>query len=269
VSLRSFKRVAKGIVRAGSVRWHSVGRITRDLTALGVRSGAVLMVHSSLSSLGYVPGGPKGVIKALLTAIGCEGTLVMPTHTWDRPGRGDFRFDVRATPSCVGAITEVFRKMPGVLRSLHPTHSVAAFGPWASFITELHYAASTPCGPGTPYAKLLDAHGQILFLGTTFEQNTALHSLESIADVAYLLEDNDETFTVTDADGVTRPMQFRRHRRGPERRFQDTRALLEKGGAVRTGKVAESDSLLVESAPMAALILAEVRRNPDYLLAQD
>src|SRR5215831_12542887 len=143
---RFFKRKVKLLLRAGSSRWHLAGGNVTDLEALGVRPGGSLMVHSSLSSLGYVPGGVTAVIEALQRAIGPRGTLAMPAHSWERAGKGDFTFDVRKTPSCVGAISESFRKIPGVVRSLHPTHSVAALGPRAGFLTEGHENASTPCG---------------------------------------------------------------------------------------------------------------------------
>ena len=266
-TVRTFKRTARFLVRAASNGWYTVDHITEDLRSIGVRRGATLMVHSSLSSLGFVLGGAGTVIKALRAAIGPEGTLVLPTHSWERAGRGDFTFDVRCTPSCVGTISERFRITPGVIRSLHPTHSVAAAGPRAGYLTESHELASTPCGDGTPYARLIDEHGQILFLGTTLDQNTIFHTLEAFAQVHYLLRDEDELFTVTDANGQTRDMRLRRHARGPDRRFAATEGLLESRGILRKGAVAASSSLLVESAPMAELISDLLRENPSYLLA--
>jgi len=128
---RALKRTVKLGLRLVTKGWYTEQRLRRDLEALGVRSGRVLLVHSSLSSLGVVSGGAATVIDALRALLGPEGTLVMPSHTWDRPGRGDFAFDIGKTPSCVGAISEKFRTMPGAIRSLHPTHSVVALGPKA------------------------------------------------------------------------------------------------------------------------------------------
>jgi aminoglycoside 3-N-acetyltransferase len=132
---RALKRTVKLGLRLATKGWCTGGGLKRDLEALGVRRGGVLLVHSSLSSLGFVAGGAHTVIGALRMALGPEGTLVVPTHTWDRPGRGDFAFDVRSTPSCVGVISETFRAMPEAIRSLHPTHSVAAVGPMARDLT--------------------------------------------------------------------------------------------------------------------------------------
>ena len=53
--------------------------LVRDLASLGVRRGDLLMVHSSLRSIGLVESGPETVVDALLQALGPEGTLVTPT----------------------------------------------------------------------------------------------------------------------------------------------------------------------------------------------
>jgi len=233
-----------------------------------VKRGGVLLVHSSLSSLGVVPRAADTVIGALQAVLGPEGTLVMPSHTWDRPGRGDFAFDVAKTPSCVGAISERFRTMPGVIRSLHPTHSVVAAGPKAAHLVRGHDAAKTPCGDGTPYARMIEERAQILFLGTTLDQNTMFHTLEAYAGSPYLLREDDEAFAITDGSGRTRTMRFRRHHRGPERRFAKVTPLLEAAGILRKGRVGASESLVVECAPMTEFVLRRMREDPAFLVQQ-
>ncbi len=264
--VRKLKRTAKFLVRAVSNGWCTADRITGDLQALGVRRGGTLLVHSSLSSLGFVPGGAKTVISALLAAIGPEGTLAMPSHTWERSGRGDFTFELRTTPSCVGAISEAFRTLPGVVRSLHPTHSVAVIGPRARYLIAGHELASTPCGKGTPYAKLIEERCQILFLGVTLDQNTMFHTFEAYAQLPYLMRSEDEAFTVTDAHGTTRTMRFRRHNRGPNRRFAATQDVFTAWAILRKGKVGAGESLLVEGAPMAELVLDRLQEDPNFLV---
>ena len=126
------KSYVKTTLRVASKSWSTQGRITTGLRELGVKPGGILMVHSSLSALGYVPGGTRTVVESLRHALEPNGTLVMPTHSWEVMEKKGCRiFDARSTPSCVGAITEAFRAMPSVKRSLHPTHSVAAIGPLA------------------------------------------------------------------------------------------------------------------------------------------
>ncbi|HUT31888.1 MAG TPA: DUF4910 domain-containing protein [Planctomycetota bacterium] len=151
--------------------------LTRDdyraaLDVLGVPRGAVLMVHSSVSQFGYVEGGADAVIEALHDAIGPEGTLAMPTLSYSWVGRPPY--DPATTPSRVGAITEVFRKRPGVLRSPHPSHSVAAFGPRAAEITSGHVPDRPVFAPEGAYGKLYELDAWILML-CKLSSNTSMH----------------------------------------------------------------------------------------------
>ena len=57
--------------------------IAANLTALGVEPGSTVLLHSSLGSIGWVPGGPVAAVQALLDVLGPEGTLVVPTQTGD------------------------------------------------------------------------------------------------------------------------------------------------------------------------------------------
>ena len=139
-----------------------------------------LVVHSSLSSIGWVEGGAPTVISALLDAIGEDGTLAMPAAT---PLQGDAPpvFDPQTTPTTLGAIPETFRTWPGTLRSNHPLESVCARGPSAVEITGKHPLAFSE-GPGTPFDKLHELDSRILLLGVEFNRCTALHFAESLVD---------------------------------------------------------------------------------------
>jgi len=154
------------------------------LLRLGVERGDTLLVHSSLDQFSAFRGKPMDIILALQEVVGPSGTLLMPTL----PFRGsaveyvrELRvFDARRTPSQMGMLTELFRRISGVVRSTHPTHAVAAWGMRASEIVEAHHASATPCGRQTPYGRLLDHHGKILFLGTDISVMTFFHTVEEI-----------------------------------------------------------------------------------------
>ncbi len=157
--------------------------IVSSLRLMDIKAGDTLLLHSSLTSIGGVEGGADTVIDAFLEAIGTEGTLVMSTLTgWAKP------FDADTTPSAVGYLSERFRQREGVLRSLHPVHSVAAYGKNAKYITEDHDKAPTGCGEGTPYLKIAELGGKALLLGVDMDRNTTMHSMEEAINALYLHE---------------------------------------------------------------------------------
>jgi aminoglycoside 3-N-acetyltransferase len=185
-----FKRKAKsqwkslriGLVR--SSRGFSKADLVQMLHRLGVAPGDTLFVHSSLDEFRAFLGKPTDIILALQEAVGPTGTLLMVTLPFtgtavDYVQKGEI-FDVKRTPSQMGLLTEIFRRSPGVIRSVHPTHSVAAWGRFAAEMVRDHFNAGTPCGRQTPYGRLLDHAGKILFLGTEINVMTFFHSVEEI-----------------------------------------------------------------------------------------
>ncbi len=171
--------------------------ILADLRAIGVTEGMTLFVQSSLSSMGWVCGGPVTAIQALIAAVGPTGTLCMPTMsgdysdpaTWSHPPvpeqwwpiiRANMpAFDKAYTPSRgMGAIAETFRTWPGAVRSNHPHTAISALGPLAHHITKSPPLAVS-LGPGSPLERMVEAGGYALLIGT--QRNTTLHLAEATA----------------------------------------------------------------------------------------
>src|SRR5215207_6962478 len=60
---------------------HTRPEIAAGLRDLGVAPGDLLLVHTSVKALGWIPGGAVAVVQALRDAVGADGTIVVPTQT--------------------------------------------------------------------------------------------------------------------------------------------------------------------------------------------
>jgi aminoglycoside 3-N-acetyltransferase len=172
--------------------------LARDIRAIGVREGAILFVHTRMQALGWVVGGPETVVRALLDAIGPEGTVAAVASWCDIPLRLEemsseqrraYReempgFDPEHSEANhrYGRVPERLRTWPGSAKSAHPDQRVVAVGPRAPWLTEPH-ALDDSFGADTPFARLVEADGQVLMLGAPLRSLTLLHHAEAIADV--------------------------------------------------------------------------------------
>lgn len=159
--------------------------IKRGLISVGIEKGDTVLVHSSLSSFGYVKGGADTIIDVLLEVVGGSGTIAMPTFTWNSfHNKKKVVFDLANTSvkSEVGIIPETFRRRKGVIRSTHICHSVAAIGPQAQYIMG---EGIRSFGKGSSFERLYQLNTWNLFLGVTFSVCTALHMVEEFMQVPY------------------------------------------------------------------------------------
>ncbi len=244
------------------------GRIAADLEKLGLRRGGLALVHSSLKSLGRVDGGPDAVIDALHDALGPEGLLVFPSfqkggeHKLLREG---VVFDVRSTPTGQGLLPETFRRRPDAIRSLSPTHCLAARGPGADDLLAGHEKYQVSVGHGTPFEKFLERGGQILLLGVTHACNTMLHYVENTSGAPTLSR---ELFTPTVIDAAGRPhaVPTYPHMPGLRRRYERVEQELTAAGIQANGRVGLADARLIDARAMARHLGAQVRADPLYLI---
>ena len=159
----------------------SRAELVEQLRTLGVQAGDVLLVHMSYRAVRPVDGGPHGVIDALRTAVGAEGTLVMPS--WG--DNDDIPFEPSETPvsSSLGVTADLFWRLPGARRSNHP-FAFAALGPDAAAVT----AEALPLPPHrleSPVGRVYELDGKVLLLGVGHGENTTIHLAEMLAQVPY------------------------------------------------------------------------------------
>jgi aminoglycoside 3-N-acetyltransferase len=182
-----------------------------DFEALGLRQGDTVLMHSSFKSLGPIEGGINTLISALLDMLTDRGTLIVPTLSYAYVPVENPMFDVRKTHSCIGAVPEFFRQLPGVYRSLSPTHSAAALGRLARDVTQGQLLDETPVGPNSPFKRLAEAGGKLFFLGCGLGPNTSIHGVEELVEAPYLFLPGLFPFTVVDEEGRCHDISCRRH----------------------------------------------------------
>ncbi len=244
-------------------------KILHDLRGLGIKPGSSVLVHSSLSSIGNVAGGAESVIAALLDAVGPGGTVLFPTLTGaesDGPQHPP-HMDVVRSPCWTGRIPETARLRPDAMRSLHPTHSVAAIGAMKEEFTTGHETGVSPCDEQSPYYRLIRAGGLILLLGVDQECNTTLHCCEEVAAVPYHLQAETTEGIVTDQIGARHIVTNQLHEWRWERDFSQVDQWLAGIGALRIGKIGQATARLISAPRMADQVLMRLRSDPLSLLS--
>jgi aminoglycoside 3-N-acetyltransferase len=188
MTLISAKKNLKKVLKGARVRYVRAFRsfsnddLERLLRALGLGSGDTVLVHSAFDAFEGFTGKPTDVLRLLQAIVTEKGALILPTLPFSGTAvayaASNPVFDPARTPSRMGLLTELFRRSAGVVRSIHPTHSVAVWGGDAQAIVDGHWLSRTPCGAGSPYARLLDRNGKILMLGADISSLTFYHYLE-------------------------------------------------------------------------------------------
>lgn len=263
-------------------------RLQRDLEALGIERGQVLLVHSALSRLGgYLPGGPETLVHALLACLGEQGTLVMPSHTghntepsrWSSPPVPESWWPIlraerepfdpqRSVTRGMGVVAEYFRSWPGAYRSNHPVVSFSAYGPAAKRICARHPIEDF-FGDGSPLGALYQLDARVLLLGCGHESNTSLHLAEARAEWPGKAAESVLEGSAILVDGQRQWLQYRAEVCDSDD-FPGIGEDFEATGAGRRGLVGAARARLFEMRPMvdfAERCLSQTRgranRSPD------
>ena len=242
--------------------------IRQGLRGLGVERSGLLLAHSSLRSFGHVDGGADAVVDAMLEAVGPQGTVLVPTLTFQLLKQDAMQFDVRHSPSTSGLVTETFRNRSEACRSLHPISSAAAIGPQAEYLTADH--ADTPCDAASPYYRLAELGGKVVFFGASLGSNTLFHCAEDIVRPGYLGYASVDAEVIRE-DGTTVRVSARRYDcadRGVRRHLVNMESVLLEEGLLRREMIGNSRTYVIGGKENIESCVRVLRERPEHVLGE-
>jgi aminoglycoside 3-N-acetyltransferase len=230
--------------------------LVRQLLELGVTPRGVLLVHTSFSKVRPVEGGPEGLIRALRATLGSQGTLVMPSMSYD----DDHPFD-KSTSPCpeMGVVADAFWRLPGVMRSDN-NHAFAAIGPLAETILAPH-PIDIPHGMNSPVGRVYELDGQVLLLGVGQDSNTTIHLAENLAGVRYR---RDKYVTIL-RDGKPVPFEYREIDHCCQN-FGLVDGWLDEKNLQKYGKVGHAEARLMRSRDIVSVATEHLAKNETIFL---
>lgn len=235
--------------------------LKRQLAELTLRPDDTVLIHSAMKPIGAVEGGADTVLDAWMEYF-APGLLVLPTHTWDVNWYGgSLTFDERTSKSCVGLLTERFRQRPGVARSLHPTHSVAAWGPDAAAYVAGEERVDTPCGRAGCWGKLLERQAVILLVGCDLSKCTFFHGVEEWCDIEGRVG-APVPYRIRTADGRMLDAPNHRHLGHPSEQFPLAEAALVRDGALTFGRFGDARVYRLDARRACQTVSALLAENP-------
>jgi aminoglycoside 3-N-acetyltransferase len=229
----------------------------------GLKQGDGVFFQAAMSSFGRIDGGADAVLRALEDVLGPGALVAMPAFPFQGGAAehldGDPVFDVRVTPSAMGAVSERFRQLPGTVRSLHPTHSVCARGPGADSLIADHDRAATPFGHGTPFARMVERGMWQVWFGTDVHAFTIYHTFECFLGERFpirVFRDEPVSARCVDLTGTERIVDtlvhdpaISRYRVRSESRWEVRRELLS-SGVMRSMRLGKGEILMARMPEM-------------------
>lgn len=273
--------------------------LIEQLKNLGIQQGDTLLVHSSMKAIGEVDGGADTVLDALIEAVcgnaeRCSdenveksdngsndvnnaGMLVLPTHTWAFMTNEHSVYDAETEPACVGILPNLFMKRKGVVRSLHPTHSVAAYCRQKSkaegYVSgEEHF--NTPCSRHGCYGKLYDLDAKILLLGVGLNRNTYMHGVEEWFGIKERLTEETLSLSIKMKDesgnDVLCPVSMHKHFKpnniSISENYERMRQEFIEKGALVEGEIGEALCSCMSARKVADITTEVLKKDRDFFL---
>lgn len=185
--------------------------VIETLLKMGIKNGDTIMIHSSMSHMNTTA---EEFIAELQKLIGPDGNILMPSHPkLEEDENGALYYNPDVNPSKVGYLTEYFRKLPDVKRSLHPLSSVAIWGKdkdWFLNNNDSGYAP-LPHGINSPYYKLAEKGGKVICIGVTAQSRATIsHVAEEVLHESFPLDILEEVEIFVNTAGTVKKRKFMR-----------------------------------------------------------
>jgi len=234
--------------------------IHTQLRALGIGSGDVVMMHSSMKSL-MLDISPENFLHELMAVLTDTGTLLLPALTYEEVTFENPYFSVTESEPCVGILPKTFLRMGGVVRSMHPTHSVCAWGAKADILTRDHILDNTPVGPHSPFMLLPGVNGKFLFVGDILHSCTFIHGIEEIVDAQYAMNKEQTLYRLKDTNGVIHEKAYYTHNfKGWEQEYTRIRDILVYPD-IREGIIGHAPCTLIDSSKLKTAAVERFQKD--------
>ena len=238
-----------------------------QLSNLGLNQGDVVLMHSSMNAL-QTDKSPIDFIKDIISVISLEGTLLLPAFTYKyvNAKRPYFKVSETEPGPGIGIISRYFFRMQGVSRSLHPTHSVCAYGKKAIELTSKHLLDETPVGFNSPIMRILNYNGKILFIGDILNTCTFMHGIEEIVNAPYALAKERTRYIIEDEnENIIEKDMFSHDFNGWEQEYQRIKEIL-KFPEIKKGKIGQADCFLIDASALFKKASEKFKENIYYFV---
>lgn len=235
-----------------------------DLAHMGLQGDEAILVHSSCKAIAY---DANDIIDSLMSYFQ-KGTLLIPTHTWKIVNEENPLFDIKME-SNLGIIPNLFLKKEGVIRSYHPTHSIAGIGKDSYQILKDEEYNTTPCQPGGAYDKLREFNGYVLLLGVGNERNTFIHSVEEVLNIPNRLSAKPMHLLIN-KDGKILDSYMRKHYNPNQPHISEDFVKLDEAlsyfSIMKEYKFGSAKALLINTRECFKLIRYVLRKDPEVIV---
>lgn len=200
-------------MKGGKKGMYAKSQIVAQLKAMDAPRDSVVLMHSSLRSVGTVEGGAQTLLDTLIEYFTSKGGLLcVPTHTWGFLDE-EITLDMTSSRTCLGAFSEIALSDGRGLRSENATHSMVVFGDRfraERFVKDEPYVLSGT-SPDSCYGKIYDEGGAILLVGVAHNRNTYLHSVSEMLGMSNRVSPEARRVKVRKADGTVEERMIRTH----------------------------------------------------------